>query len=223
MTLALPKIKIMKIKQSINLPILLENNKLFVKEYENNPLIQLIKSDSMKEKSMRHSLLDCIQVFSDYFQKIVMLRYVFCDNLKFIEVAQRHLHEEYGHNMNLSQDREHRPAIWDPVLDASCAWFTWKMFTLDAEEKTVLIHLVLEASAQLFFKRAHQIMDKYQETQYFKIHNEVDEQHEKMGITLLQGLTTEKYQRLQEIQFQGWEVLNTACKQMAILSEKKLI
>lgn len=213
----------MKIKQSLDLSILLENNKIFSKEYESNPLMQLIKSESMKDKSMRHRLLDCIQVFSDYFQKIVMLRYVFCDNIKFVSVAQQHLSEEYGHNIALKQDRDHRSTIWDPLLEASCAWFAWKMFTLDAEEKTVLMHLVLEASAQLFFKQAHQVMDQYHETQYFKIHHEVDVQHEQMGVALLQGLTAEKYQRLQEVQFQGWKMLNVACKQIAVLSEQKFV
>lgn len=213
----------MKIKQAFDLSTLLENNKIFAEDYKRNPLMELIKSELMKEKSMRHRLLDCVQVFSDYFQKVVMLRYVFCDNLKFISVAQQHLSEEYGHNIALKQDRAHRPTIWDPLLEASCAWFVWQMFTLDAEEKTVLMHLVLEASAQLFFKRAHQVMDQYHETQYFKIHHEVDGQHEEMGITLLQGLTAEKYQRLQEVQFQGWKMLNVACKQMAVLSEQKFV
>lgn len=41
------------------------------------------------------------------------------------------------------------------------------------------MHLVLEASAQLFFKQAHQVMDQYHETQYFKIHHEVDEHMKK--------------------------------------------
>lgn len=127
--LASEKQKIMKIKQAFDLSTLLENNKIFSEDYQINHLMELIKSELMKEKSMRHRLLDCIQVFSDYFQKVVMLRYVFCDNLKFIAVAQQHLSEEYGHNITLKQDRSHRPTIWDPLLEASCAWFVWKMFT----------------------------------------------------------------------------------------------
>ena len=148
---------------------LLENNKIFVSEYTNNRLMKLIKSDEIQEKNTRKRLLDCIQVFSDYFQKVVMLRYVFCDNFKFLTVAQLHLTEEYGHNISLKQDRNHRPSIWDPILESTSSWFAWKMLTLDEEEKTVLVHLVLEASAQLFFTQAHQVMAKYQETEYFKI------------------------------------------------------
>jgi hypothetical protein len=214
-------VKIMTINPSPSLSLLLENNKTFANEYENNPLMQLIKSDSMKEKSMREQLLDCIQVFSDYFQKVVMLRYVFCDNPKFFSISHQHLNEEYGHNVALKQDRHHRSAVWNPILEATSSWFAWKMLTLDGEEKTVLVHLVLETSAQLFFKQAHQIMDRYKETQYFKVHFAADEQHEQMGIALLQGLTAEKYQRLRDIQSQGWSVLNAACEQITSLVQQR--
>ena len=206
---------------SSNLTNLLEKNKIFVSEYTNNRLMKLIKSDGMKEKYMRQRLLDCIQVFSDYFQKVVMLRYVFCDNSKFLSVAQLHLTEEYGHNISLKKDREYRPSIWDPILESTSSWFAWKMFTLDEKEKTVLVHLVLEASAQLFFTQAHQVMEQYQETEYFKIHRDADERHEQMGIGLLKELTVEKYQRLQKILHQGWTILNTACNQIALLTQQK--
>lgn len=212
----------MIINSSINLNVLLENNKVLTKEYENNLLMQLLRSNLIQKKHIRERLLDCIQVFSDYFQKVVMLRYIFCDNSKFSSVTHQHLNEEYGHNTSLNQDRHHRPSVWDPILEATGSWFAWKMFTLDAEEKTVLVHLVLEASAQLFFKRAHQVMEQYQETQYFKLHFEIDEQHEEMGVTLLQGLTTEKYQQLQKVQCQGWKILNAACEQIAKLTQQKI-
>ena len=206
---------------SSTLDNLLENNKIFVNEYTNNRLMKLIKSDDMKEKNLRKRLLDCIQVFSDYFQKVVMLRYILCDNHKFLSVAQLHLTEEYGHNISLKQDREHRPSVWDPILESTSCWFAWKMFTLDEEEKTVLVHLVLETSAQLFFTRAHQVMEQYQETEYFKTHRDADEQHEQMGIDLLKELTVEKYQRLQKILSQGWAILNTACNQIALLTQQE--
>lgn len=206
---------------SSTLDNLLENNKIFVTEYTNNRLMKLIKSDDVKEKNVRKRLLDCIQVFSDYFQKVVMLRYVFCDNSKFLSVAQLHFTEEYGHNISLKQDREHRPTVWDPILESTSSWFAWKMFTLDEEEKTVLVHLVLEASAQIFFTQAHQVMEQYQETEYFKIHRDADEQHEQMGIDLLKELTVEKYQRLQKILSQGWAILNTACNQIALLTQQE--
>ena len=115
-------------------------------------------------------------------------------------------------------DRKDRPPKWDPILEACSCWFSWKMLTLDNSEKTVLVHLVLEASAHLFFIEAHKIMAKYTETDYFKIHAEVDEDHENMGINLLEGLREIDYKNLVEIQQQGWDVLNSVCDRIAELS-----
>ena len=106
----------MIINSSIDLNVLLENNKVLTKEYENNLLMQLLKSNLIQEKHIRERLLDCIQVFSDYFQKVVMLRYIFSDNSKFSSVTHQHLNEEYGHNTFLNQDRHYRPSVWDPIL-----------------------------------------------------------------------------------------------------------
>ena len=77
----------MIINSPVNLNVLLENNKVLIKEYESNLLIQLLKSNLIQEKQVRERLLDCIQVFSDYFQKVVMLRYIFRDNSRFSSVT----------------------------------------------------------------------------------------------------------------------------------------
>lgn len=203
-----------------NLEAILKKNILFSKDYQNNALMLLIKSSQMANKKTRDKLLDCIQVFSDFFQKTVMLRYIFCDNKRFLPTTIEHLCEEFAHNFSLSKDRNNKPAPWDPILEATAAWFSWKMFTLDQEEKTVLLHLVLEASANIFFQEAHKVMTAYAETDYFKVHSECDAKHEKMGIKLLENLTNEKYQRLLEVQFKGWDMLNVVCNRIAALSEK---
>ena len=92
------------------------------------------------------------------------------------------------------------------------------MLTLDNTDKTLLVHLVLEASANLFFKEAQQVMEKHSETDYFKIHSEADEHHEEMGLKLLKGLREIDYKRLLNVQQQGWDMLDTACTRMAELN-----
>ena len=62
-------------------------------------------------------------------------------------------------------------------------------------------------------------MRQYAETDYFKIHADVDEHHETMGLDLLTGLRDLDYQRLSEVQQQGWAMLNTACCRMAELTQ----
>lgn len=202
----------------ITLNQLLEKNKSYAEAYKTSSLMQLITSSSMEGKSYRMKLLDCIQVFSDYFQKVVMLRQVFCGNNKFLTVAQQHLEEEFLHNISLLKDRNNRPPIWDPILEATSSWFAWKMFTLDNEEKTLLVHLVLETSANIFFQAAHKVMQKYGETNYFKIHSEVDAEHEEMGFALLNNIHPQKYADLLEIQKQGWDMLNATCERIAALT-----
>jgi hypothetical protein len=194
---------------------LLRRNQQFIAQYKKSPLMQLITSDEMVKKAARTKLLDCIQVFSNYFQKTIILRHVLCEAAKFLPVTQAHFDEEINHNVSLMRDRKNRPPAWDAILEATAAWFTWKMLTLGDEEKTVLVHLVLEASANVFFHAAHKVMQRYDETDYFKIHAELDEGHEQMGIQLLTNLPPEKYSRLIEVQSQGWDMLNAVCDRMA--------
>ncbi len=197
---------------------LLQKNDEFSNSYKSNSLMKLIESKKMEKKENRQRLLDCLQTFSDYFQKIVMLRYVLCDDKDFLPIIQLHLKEEFGHNILLMNDRKNRPPIWDPILDASSAWFAWKMLSLNQEEKSVLMHMVLESSANLFFKKAHVIMRKYKETNYFETHAVVDEEHEKMGIDLLRNINESQFIKLLDVQKKGWEMLNTTCERICFLT-----
>ncbi len=198
--------------------LLLKENKRLADCYRSSNLMCLIQSKQMEDRENRERLLDSIQVFSDYFQKTVMLRSVFCENPNFLSIVQTHLSDEFGHNLKLMKDRKYRTPAWHPILEATAAWFTWKMFTLDNEEKTVLIHLVLEASANIFFSAAHEVMRRYGETDYFEVHAEEDVRHEQMGTDLLDSLSSKKYINLMTVQQQGWEMLNAACDQIARLS-----
>ncbi len=201
-----------------DLNFIITKNNEFANDFKQSPLMNLIQDTSMQNSDSRKRLLDCIQVFSNYFQKTVMLRRVLSDNLMHIKIAQAHLAEEFGHDISLMHDRNDREPIWDPILDASSSWFSWKMITLDNSEKTLLVHLVLEESANIFFVKANEIMLKYKETDYFKIHAEVDDAHAAMGISLLHDLTKLQYKNLAIVQQQGWDVLNVVCNRIAELT-----
>lgn len=197
---------------------LTEKNIFYVNEFKKSPLMQLIVSDLMSQKAMRDRLLDCIQVFSNFFQKVVMLRSALCDDLDFLAIVNEHLKEEFGHNALLDKDRNQRPLVWDPILEATSCWFAWKMLTSNEEEKAVLVHFVLETSANLFFYQAHKIMTKYKETNYFEIHSEVDKKHEMLGQSLLENISSITLSKLLIIQHQSWDMLNTTCNQIVILT-----
>lgn len=202
----------------INLEYILEKNKSYEEDFTKGSLMNLIQSTAMNDTKMRAELLDCIQVFSNYFQKTVMLRSVLNENSKYLQITQEHLTEEFGHNISLMHDRHDKEPIWDPILESCSCWFAWKMLTLDNLEKTFLVHLVLEVSANIFFIKAHQVMLKYNETNYFKIHAKIDEHHATMGHDFLRNLREDEYKSLLIIQKQAWDVLNTACNRMAELT-----
>jgi flavin-dependent dehydrogenase len=201
----------------VNLNTLLEENKQFEASFSQSPIMQLIHSQDIQIPEVKTRMLDCIQLFSNHFQKCVMLRHILTEKESFKKITQEHLDEEYNHNVALLIDRNYRAPIWDPILEASSSWFTWKMLSLDNTEKTLLMHLILEASADIFFQKAHEVMKQQNTTEYFGIHAEVDEDHASMGTKLLENLRAEDYNDLLIVQQQGWSMLYTACNRIATL------
>ena len=74
--------------KTMNLDTLLETNQTFTDAFKDNPLMQLIDSSVMHEARNRVRLLDCIQVFSNYFQKTVMLRAALNQNHRYVPIAR---------------------------------------------------------------------------------------------------------------------------------------
>jgi hypothetical protein len=198
---------------------LFEKNRKFIAEYQYSPLMELVRSNKVNNSQVRTEILDCIQTFSNYFQKAVMLRYVTTEHSSVALVAAQHLDEEFKHNEALAKDRSDKSPKWDPILEATSCWFAWKMLTLDNIEKTALMHLVLETSADIFFCAADKVMKQFGETNYFSLHADLDEQHAAMGERLLLNLSEAEYQRLGEVLDTGWAMLIMACNRIATLAE----
>jgi hypothetical protein len=198
--------------------LLLEKNNEYIALYKQSKLIEFIKSKSMEDAQCREKLLSSIQVLSDYFQKHIFLRFVFTDNKFFIQCALDHLKEEFLHHEVLMKERHYKESIFDPILESTCSWFAWRMFNTNDEEKAVLIHLILETSANVFFNMIAPIMSQFGDYHYFKKHADADDKHEKMSHHLLIGLSTAQYKRLIEIQSQGWAIMLTALDRIAELA-----
>lgn len=194
-------------------------NEQLMEEYKSNELFTLVCSGEVEDPNVRAKLLDTIQIWSRHFQRVVMSRIVFGSDPRFGAIAREHFASEYGHDMNLEESRGGalRP-VWDPVLEACSAWFPAKMLQLDDVEKTVLVHLVLEGSATVFHNVAHPIMDAFNETKHFEVHNTEDGDHLAMGFDLLRGLDRGTYERLAQVQREGWDMLNALCTRMATLA-----
>lgn len=199
---------------------LLQRNKQFVEDHKKNPMFELVTSGRLADERLRNRFFDCVQVWSNFFQKTILARSAFTEERHFALLFEKHLDEEYGHNTNLAAERGNAlQIVWDPILEATSNWFAWKMLTLDNTEKTVLVHLVLEVGSSAFSTVANPIVASFQETEYFAIHDEADDDHQEMGLELLVDLAPKSYDRLMKIQQEGWDMLNVLCARIAELVE----
>ncbi len=202
-------------KSNINFSSLMEKNSFYLDNFQKSHLMN-IDEKKIDSPNVKIKLLDCIQLFSNNFQNTVLLKHVFNEDVLFKSISQEHLNEEFNHNVKLMIDRDHRKPIWDPIIDSGTTWFSWKMLTLDNIEKVVLMHLVLETSACVFFQKANS-MFKPSETDYFSLHCYHDEHHSQIGVKLLENLREDEYKKCASIQKKGWEVLITVCNRIAEL------
>ena len=197
----------------------IDQNNTYMKAHVQNPLFELVLSDEIADKKIRHRLLDCIQVWSNVFQNVVMSRVAFTSDSRFKPLAVEHLLEEFGHNKALEDSRQGGlQKIWDPILQATSEWFAFKMQSYSDIERLVLVHLVLEGGAKVFHNMADPIMQSYHETKHFEVHNLADDGHLEMGLDLLRNLPDATYARLEEVLHEGWGMLNALCARMAELS-----
>lgn len=207
------------LRQDCYLNKLLKTNRKYIEDYLQNSLFKLILSDKIKNKYVRSKLLDCIQVWSDIFQHVVMSRYIFTSDDRFKPLALTHMMEEYGHNRNLQASRNAELIkIEDSILHATSEWFAYKMLGYSDIERLVVVHLVLEGSANAFHHVAHPIMQSFKETKHFEVHSIEDDAHMNMGLDLLQNIDHATYGRLEKLLKESWAMMNALCHRMAELS-----
>ncbi len=205
--------------ESAGLERLLAVNAKLMDDHVSNDLFHFIAGSDVTEAPKRAKLLDTIQVWSTFYQRMVLLRSALTDHPVYRALANDHLAEEFGHDQHLAADRGDRlKAVWDPILESGSSWFAWKMMTLDDAAKTALVHLVLEGGSKVFHVRANPVMAKFDETKHFGVHDEADEGHFEMGMTALQGLSDKQYQYLETVVREGWDMLNLICARMATLA-----
>ncbi|MFN7097364.1 MAG: cupin domain-containing protein, partial [Gammaproteobacteria bacterium] len=129
-----------------------------------------------------------------------------------------HLDEEYGHDTMLHQDRDNRKPVWDPILEATSSWFAAKMLHIDNLEKVVLVHLVLETSACVFYSNMRYVNSDYKSNSHVDIHvTDIDDAHAKLGMELLKSINKKQFDSLSLIQQQGWKMLNAVFNRIAAL------
>ena len=148
---------------------------------------------------------------------MVLTRAVFCEHPDFLPVTWQHLVEEFGHNEELNTMRGGRPPVWDPILEATASWFASKLVTLSETEKIVLVHVVVESSATVFYRYVRPAVQASRDP-HFAHHDVVDHDHQNMGLDRLEGLRESDYRRLAQIQAEGWAMLNEVMARIAELT-----
>lgn len=172
-----------------------------------NEFFTSLRNGRLDDPARRQTYVDCIQVFSDVFQKIILGRQATCRDSDFEPVFLAHMAEELGHNELLAARPKVTP-IRDPILRATLDWFAHQMLVRDNAEKAALVHLILETAGHIFHSRALEVFASEVSASYYQVHAEDDEQHAEMGLAPLRDLHPSKYQRLRAVLEDGWNMLN---------------
>ncbi|HEY3918528.1 MAG TPA: cupin domain-containing protein [Stellaceae bacterium] len=195
---------------------LFKKNEEYMERFDKHRLFVLVRNGLLKNPLARRRFLDCFQVWSNHFQRMVLNRVVTLQNPQFEELAWLHLVEELGHNRDLAKSRSDLQPVFDPILEGVCSWFPSKIGVLSDLEKVVLVHLVVEASALFFYKHVQPAMETDAKN-HFDNHKRADEQHVEMGYDFLRKVTSADWPRLFEIQRQGWAMLMAVMGRVADL------
>lgn len=198
---------------------LLTDNRRYVANFAKHRLFSIAKQGLLAGDVARQRFYDCFQVWSNHFQRMLLARAAMTEDPAYRTLSERHLSEELGHNTLLESGRGHRRAIWDPHLEAACSWFVWKATTLDDAERVVLIHLVVEASAGVFYT---QMGDVFAADAAASAHGTAhaadrDSEHVALGVATLRAAGPLDLERLSRVQRQGWDMLSLVMGRIADL------
>jgi quercetin dioxygenase-like cupin family protein len=200
------------------LQALFANNDRLLDHFAKHRLFSLIAKGEFDSDKKRERFFDCFQIWSDHFQQMVLARAAMSMDRRFGVVARDHLTDELGHNDVLSSSRKAGRQLWDPVLESLCSWFPWKMMTSSDEERLVLVHLVVEASATVFYRQTARLFQTSKAQPHFDLHGHTtDNRHVELGTDLLRKIPISDHARLIDIQQRGWDTLGAVFGRIADL------
>lgn len=197
---------------------LVEENEAHAREFAGSPLMQLLRSERALGDDVKRRMLGALQIWSDAFQKVLCARVVFESHPAAIKIAEHHLADEVGHNRTLA--RMHGPSrspSWDRGIAAASSWFIERMGSASTEERTVLIHFVIERCADILLSAAQLI---FPDSDYFATHAEVDAEHVKLGYDFLKSLPGLDVAPLRGALTEGWQMMNLICQRISDIAER---
>ncbi|UZW38278.1 hypothetical protein [Rickettsia conorii] len=193
---------------------LILDNEQYKEQFKKNKLFKIrLDSTLRKNKFLKH-----FRIWSDEFQKMVLARVVFSETKEFQQLAWEHLTDEFGHNRELFQNLENNEDTTDSIFEALGSWFTLKMMTLGDSERVVLVHLVIESCATIFYAKLGSIFFNHKAAKHFKTHMYLDPEHEQMGIDLLKQINNNDSSLL-TIQKKGWDMIDALFTRLAEITQ----
>jgi hypothetical protein len=188
-----------------------ENDK-YMRAYEGNALVRLIRDIDTQPVGVRESLLDHLQGWSNAFQRIIAARVVGEGDSPARALADEHLTEEVGHHRLLAAIRDGRDVPWDPVIAGVSSWFLDRMATGSSVERTVLAHLALEGSGMIFHAAG---VHAFASSEYFRLHDGADAEHLEMGYRELSERRDWTVEQVSAALRQGWQMMELLCDRIA--------
>jgi len=197
--------------------LLLKDQHHYETLYKRSPLLKLVTSPAIQDPAVQERLLEALNHWGDWFQRILFVRAAQGHKSSFQDIAEEHLREEVGHNKNLLAARGNKPVqLWDPVLEGCAAWFYEQMVCASYAERTVLVHFVLEGSGDIFHNAAAKV---FSDSDHFKHHSEVEEDHFEMGCQLLRESSPATLKALRQTLRRGWKMMTILCNRMAYIAK----
>jgi len=184
--------------------LLLKDQEDFVETFKTHAWIQFIQSTSMEDAAVKERALEALNIWGNWFQRIIYMRAATGAPKEFQNLAEQHILEEVGHNTNLLNMRKAKDiALNDPILEATSSWFFEKMISSTVEEKTILVHFVIEAAGDVFHAKA---VKWFPDSDHFKTHAYLDEDHFSVGCRVLKESGYADIESLRFTLRRGWEM-----------------
>jgi len=188
---------------------LIAHNTALLERHKRHRVFQMFSDGTLDDPTQRETFFACVQVFARHFQTILLTRQAHCADERYGALFQRHFREEIGHDDILAKDRGRSDEVWDPVLEATTAWFISRMTILDNIEKLAIVHLVLESSGAYMGAASKAPMRRLGSADYFGLHDEVDDSHVTIAIEPIRRQPPETIARLMIVIEQAWRMLDT--------------
>lgn len=212
-----PQVEFVKSKQLNEYDKLLIENEKKVNEFLKNKIFCKEVEDFMKNNQKVGLLKDCLQVMSNSFQRLMFSRMALSSRESYRKIFFEHLLEELGHDTELKKERNKEEVVWDPILEASTSWFFGKNFLIDDPERIVMIQMVLEKGASLFYGHFSKVLENIMPSEHIKNHSHLDEGHDELGVSLLKVESEAKIQSLNKLLDESWSMLNLYLDRVATI------